>query len=260
VNRRLLAVLAGLATVALSSCATFNRNQVAAQVGDQSLSVTEAATLSDGTDGAAYRNVLTEWVTLQSLGGDTAATPRSGAELSVAVDAAYTELASQRPEIGEQLYSKGTDGSPAICLALLPVASVEIAQQVLTSLNAGGDFSTLVSQYSVVPELAATGGVPTSAADGCFPIDSLTQQAPEVVDALKGAVPGTTVGPILSGNVQLLVRLRTFDELQTATRQQFAAQAIRTEPPVDLFDVPVFIDPRYGRWDPATASVVPLSS
>lgn len=249
-RRRLLliALPATFATSAtLSSCATFNRNDVAARVGDDELTVKQAqqriaasagaaGANDDVTDGAQLRSELTSWIKADVLA-----------------------LTMTRPGFDDQVraqYEQGLNGSRAVCLAAIPVATLDGTVAIMTALQSGTSFADAARQFSGDPGLAAAGGVVT-APDGteCMAPDAL---APAVADVLATTPVGQPLAADLDTFAAVLL-LRPYDDLSDESRATVAAATIGEGQLAELYaNAGIYVDPRYGRWDSLTQSVQPL--
>ena len=228
----LLVTVIGL--FSLSSCATFNRNDVAARVGDRTLSASAARALVTPDDqhtiGDLLRRQLTAWIKLDVI---------------------------DEQQIRSQ-YAKGISGSPSVCLAAIPVASFDGTDAIMKALQAGTSFADAARQFSGNSALASSGGI-VLAEDGteCMPPSGL---APAVAEALKTTPVGQPIAADLDTFSAVLL-LRPYDELSFETRAAVGAASLsESQLAATLADAKIYVDPRYGRWDPVTLSVVPLSS
>lgn len=228
----LLSVAVG--ALGLSSCATFNRNDVAVRVGNDTLSTSAARALvtpdAEHTSGDLMRQQLTAWIRLD------------------VVDEQQAQAA----------YAKGIAGSPSICLGAIPVATFAETTDVMTALQSGMSFADAARQYSGNPALASSGGV-VLAPDGteCMAPAGL---APAVSAALQTATVGQPIAADLDTFAAVLL-IRPYAELSFESRSAVAAASVSEEQlAVTLAGADIYVDPRYGRWSPETLSVVPLSS
>jgi hypothetical protein len=264
VNRRLLAVLAGLAAVTLSSCATFNRNDVAAQVGDTTLSATSVKDLVDpaspAISGDATRTLLTKWITLtaleKSLQPDTSPSSLSAADLDTRLQRISATIGGEKIKTE---YDSGAASSPAVCLAAIPVTTIDDATPVLAELSSGASFADAARKFSIDEGLAQSGGVLTRQDGGeCFPRSEVPA---EFLTPITDVPAGTPVAAQI-GNIAAVLMLRPFDELLPESQSLLAGSSQVAPDTLQTIvgDIKIYVDPRYGRWDPATASVVPLSS
>jgi hypothetical protein len=84
--------------------------------------------------------------------------------------------------------------------------------------------------------------------------------APAVSTALQTTPVGQPIAADL-GTFAAVLLLRPYDELSLAARANVAAAGASDEQvAVSLANANIYVDPRYGRWDPTTLSVVPLGS
>jgi hypothetical protein len=249
VNRRrvLPVVLSAVAAcTTLSSCSTFNRNDVAARVGDDELTAQEAQDRvvaeagpagSDDrvTDGAQLRSALTSWIK-----EDVLATMRA------------------QPGFDDQvraLYEQGLGGSPVLCLAAIPVGNIDATVTIMSALQAGTSFADAAKQFSSDPTFAESGGVVVVSGSECLPPDGLN---PAIADALQSTPVGEPVAADL-GDFAAVLMLRPYDELSQDYQAVVTAASIGERQLAQLYvDAGIYIDPRYGRWDPLSQSVQPL--
>ncbi len=233
-NRRSAVFATAASLIALSSCATFNRNDVAARVGNKSLSPAAARALvtpdNQHTIGDLLRTELTAWIKLDVL------------------DEQQTKAQ----------YNKGLSGSASVCLAAIPVATIDATAPILAALKSGMSFADAAKQFSANAALAAGGGV-VLAPDGseCMTPDGL---APAVATALKTTPVGQPIAADLSTFSAVLL-LRPYDELSFASKSVVAAASVSQLQLASLLkDAKIYVDPRYGRWSVESLSVVPMSS
>ena len=233
-NRRSAVFATAASLLALSSCATFNRNDVAARVGNRSLSTAAARALvtpdAQQSTGDLLRKELTAWIKLDVL------------------DEQQTRAQ----------YNKGLAGSPSVCLAAIPVATIDATAPILAALQSGMSFADAARQYSANAALANGGGV-VLAPDGteCMPPNGL---APPVAAALKTTPVGQPIAADLSTFSAVLL-LRPYDDLSFESRAVVAAASVSELQLAQLLkDAHIYVDPRYGRWSAESLSVVPLTS
>ncbi len=251
-----------VALIVSTSCATFDRNNEAASVGDQALTIDQISALVDSTDdvvdAAVVRAQLTKWIRVELLEQATGTTDpavATTANLDARLADAITSLASQTPDAGRMLYESGPAASGLVCLAAITVDSPEAAEAALADLAAGMSFADAAATYSNDPGLAASGGVvPNQAGDECFPAAELN---PVITDPVAAAGVGNPV--VVDIGVVAVVMLRPFAELSAETQMELASQELNTTRlPELLSEVDVVVDPRYGVWNSATAEVDPL--
>jgi hypothetical protein len=257
--------LVALSSIALSSCATFNQNDVAAKVGDRSLSAKSAEALAGGGATAAtgddLRAQLTKWIRVTVLENTTGAappaTPPTAAELDTRYAAAITTIAGDQ---ARTLYESGVSGSPLICLAAITTNTIEDANAVLTTVNNGTPFADAARASSTDTVIAQAGGIVKggpNADQEC--LDPATVNS-SVVSALQNTPVGQPIAADL-GTFSAVLMLRPFDSLLPESQSQIAQATISQDQLDAIVDrASIYVDPRYGRWDPASGSVVSLSS
>jgi hypothetical protein len=260
VNRRAFAALAAAGTIALSSCSTFNRNDVAAQVGDRTLTAAAAQSLvvadATKTAGDQLRSQITSWIRVTVLSNEAGIvddSPPTAATLQTQLQSALGKLGGQQ---AQAVYESGAAKSPVVCLGAIPVAGPDQTQPVLDALAAGTSFADAAKQFSSDPGLAQSGGIVSDSSTGgeCFPVN------PEIVTALTDVPIGQAVAVNLAA-VTAVVRMRPFAELSASAQSEIAGATISQDQVAALVaQSKVYVDPRYGRWDPATGSIVPLTS
>jgi hypothetical protein len=255
-----------LSSVALTSCATVDRNDVAAKVGDTSLkpetAETLAATGAVAATGDELRIQITKWIRTtvleESNGKPATAAPSTSAELDTRYAQAITAIAG--PEALD-LYASGVNGSPAICLAAITTASTEDANNVLTQLNSGTPFADAARANSTDTVIAQAGGIVRGGANGdqeC--LDPAAINNPPLLAALADAVVGQPFVADLT-TFSAVLMLRPFDELAPESQSLIAGTVVSQDKLDAIVDnADIYVDPRYGRWDPDSGSVVALTS
>lgn len=263
VNRR-RAVLACVASfLILSSCSTFNGNDDAARVGGHHLSTKAVSAFvtanEQSTPGDQLRDQLTKWIRVTVLeassGAAAQATPSTAAELEARLSKALATISGSG---AKTLYESGVNGSPVICLAAIPVATIDDANNVLTTLQSGTSFADAAKQFSTDPTIGQAGGVVVGA-DGSECFDTTTVN-PDVTKVLAGTAVGQPVTAQLT-TLTAVVMMRPYDDLLPESQARIASASVTDDQVAAIVgDTQVYVDPRYGRWDPDSGSVVPLSS
>jgi hypothetical protein len=264
VKLRLLAVpVIACASVAFSSCATFNQNDVAAKIGDRSLSAKAAEALATTGETAAtgdqLRDQLTKWIRVtvleESSGTASPASPPTSAELDTRYALAITTLAGDQ---ARTLYEAGVSGSPLVCIAAITLTTIDEANDVLATVQAGTPFADAARQFSTNTGTRDSGGIVTDP-DGneCLAPDNVN---PTVTAALAD----TPVGQIIAADLDTfsaVLMLRPYDDLLLES-QSLIAGTLVTQDQLDAIvgTADIYVDPRYGRWEPGSGSVVALSS
>jgi hypothetical protein len=265
VNRRRCAALVAACTAAivLQSCATFDRNNVAAQVDDLSLTAKAAEKLAANDDNAAtgdrLRLELTKWIRVTVLESSNGIAAPSGTptpeELDARLSQAIVELAGDN---AKQVYQLGPNGSPLLCLAAITVASADEANTVLATINAGMTFENAARQFSTDTVLAADGGI-VKGPDGaeCIAPDGVNAAA---VDALRTTPVGQAIVADL-GTFSAVMMLRPYEDLLPESKSSIAGATVSQDQIDAIVDsADIYVDPRYGRWDATTGTVVILTS
>ena len=248
--------------ITLSSCATFNRNDVAAKVGDRSLSAKAAETLAAAgktATGDQLRAELTKWIRVTVLEATTGAPPVTATPTAADLDARLSQaLVTIAGDKLRTTYETGVGGSPVICLAAITVATIDDANSVLAKLNSGTKFADAAHQFSTDAVIAKDGGI-VRGQDGGECIDPGAVN-PSVITALKGTPVGQPIAATI-GTFSAVLMLRPFDDLLPESKSKIAG-AVVSQDQLDALvsDAKIYVDPRYGRWDPHTGAVVTLTS
>jgi hypothetical protein len=208
----------------------------------------------------ATRTVMTQWLQIAAVGHDMN-TITDGKTLEAEALNADLELAT--PFLGQaaDLYAKGFDGSPKVCLGAIPLAAETDPNVVLDALANGASLAEAASKYSNDPTFVRSGGV-LEIEDGdkkstCIESANLN---PDVVTQMSGAKPGEPK-PVTLGNTVAIVVIRPFDTLRPAEQLSVSPdvqQQVADERNSRLAGADIFVDKRYGRWESDSSSVVPL--
>ncbi|MEP7115853.1 MAG: hypothetical protein ABI862_21490 [Ilumatobacteraceae bacterium] len=268
-NRRRSAVLAiacAVSALVVSGCATFNQNDVAVKVGDLSLSAKAAENLAATTAGTAatgdqLRQELTKWIRVTVLEASTGTAPPTTPPTSADLDTRYSQaITAIAGDTSKALYESGVSGSPVICLAAITVASLDEANAVLASLSSGTPFADAARQNSTDAVIAQAGGVVMGGPNGDQECLEPSTVNPSVVAALQN----TPVGQPITADLQTfsaVLMLRPYDELLPASKALIASASVSQDQLDAIVDAAkIYVDPRYGRWDPASGAVVTLTS
>ena len=262
-NRCSAILVAACAVTVLPSCATFDRNDVAAKVGDLSLSADAAQKLAAADNNAAtgdrLRLELTKWIRTTvfeaSIGTPAPATEQTPADLDARLANALIDIAGDN---ARTTYELGTAGSPFLCLAAITAPTLEEANAALATVNAGTPFADAARQLSTDTVTAADGGV-VKGPDGGECLEPTTVN-PAATSALQGIPIGQPIVTDL-GTFSAVLMMRPYDELLPESKSLIATATVsqdQLDAIVDASDI--YVDPRYGRWDPETGTVVILTS
>jgi hypothetical protein len=263
VKLRLLAVpVIACASVAFSSCATFNQNDVAAKIGDRSLSAKAAEALATTGETAAtgdqLRQQVTKWIRVTALEADKGMAEPTLPLTSTDLDArlGIAVIAGDR---AQSLYEAGVSSSPLICLAAITLATLDEANEVLGTVQSGTPFADAARQFSTDTVIRDAGGI-VKGQNGNECLDPVAG----ISEAVTAALANTPVGQPIAAQFDTfaaVLMLRPYDDLLPESKTAIANATIpqaKLNAIVGAADV--YVDPRYGRWDPGTNSVVALSS
>lgn len=236
-RRSLTLALALPLMFAVTACSTFSDNSNVARVDDTSLSRADfqrqLEDLGQSGDnvlaGDGVRAELTRWIQEQLISDDEVATR----------------------------YDSGIDDSGTICINAIVVDDEENANRVSDDLAGGAEFAEVFQKENLDQQLATTAG-----ALPCITAKQVTDSAGvefvQVAATLDASDPlGTSAISDPDGNViaWVVVSFRPFAELAIEDQDIVAGQ-------IDISErangADVFVDPRYGTFDPSRAEVVAL--
>ena len=278
-TRRPLIALAVAATAVLSGCATFTDNDVAARVDTTELSESQLASLLqesaaaagqpddvDRVSGGNIAGLLNNFVLHEVLGAQLAAagvdvsplgddlTLESLNEATTNVINTWQEAPAIRPtddEI-EAWYNSGPLAANLVCSAHILVETEDEANAAIARLDAGEAFGDVAADVSTDTVSAINGGALPCSDVQTFAGDFI----PEFVEAALDAEIDVPVGPIESQFGYHVIRLRPLDDVSAAELDDLLQQpSVRFGFAARGADV--YINPRYGAFDPASG-VVPL--
>jgi hypothetical protein len=258
-RRTPIAIGFALAASLLSACTTFNRTDTAASINGHDLSRTELAAIDGNIDsGDSVRAAITTWLQLGVMGGDTAGITTS-AELDTRMKAAITALSTPYLPQAKANYELGLDGAPLLCLRAIPIVVPNTPDTVLAALNSGTSFADAAAKFSSDPTLAANGGI-IGDGQGTDCLDPAKQLSPELVKVMKAAKLQVGVpAAITFRKNDIIMLIRPFDELATQQKAAFAQSLITEDLKHRLDAAHIYVNPRFGRWDVKSASVLVLS-
>ncbi len=179
-------------------------------------------------------------------------------------DGSRTQVLTQvSPPSVEQLralYESSPASTGMLCMRHILVETEADANRVLADLNAGADFATLAAERSIEPAAAETGGALGNAQNDCIPLQTVLQSFDPgfTAGALEASV-GVPSAPVESSFGWHVILHRPWDEI--------AQSVVALHRPGDtggyLFDgylvtADVEISPRFGTWDAASGSVLPI--
>jgi parvulin-like peptidyl-prolyl isomerase len=174
--------------------------------------------------------------------------------------AGQSALARMEPPSAEELrerYEADPAGLGVVCVRHVQVASEPEAQAVLEELAAGAAIADVAVERSTEQGAATTGGA-LQAAEGieCAPLAGVRERfGDDFAAAAVASRAGAPSGPVQSTVGWHVVEAQAFDDIadslvaldeQSGGQLQFLAF---------MNELDVRVDPRYGRWDPASSTV-----
>jgi hypothetical protein len=224
-----IAIVVGVAT----GCSTFSDNDLAAKVGDAELTqaqLSDRLADLDNTDNAPER----------VDGGVARAQITSWIRQAVADDVGLLDQ-----------YAAGDGSLPVTCFYVVPVTDRAQGDQVISRLRGGEEWDAVAG--SISPEAAAQSRQP------CTAVSTLI---PEVAGTLGALKPGEPQVIELGDPVStFVVRAHDIDELdidEFLNAVATADQALLQDFIAGAGDSGVYVDPRFGDFDPDQFSVIPL--
>lgn len=162
----------------------------------------------------------------------------------------------------ERRYDESPASIGVFCVRHILVDTQAEADDVARQLADGADFATLAGEVSADLTTGADGGAVPGSTGPCWTLgEALQGLVPEFVDAaiaLRGSAPSA---PFESEFGWHIIVHRPWSEVGDAVVATHAEGVTGDVQYVAaLLTADVEIDPAYGRWDPATASVVPIGS
>jgi PPIC-type PPIASE domain len=292
-------VALALVTVGFTGCATFDENDDAADVGGTAISrdqfeetLTVLAANSEDTG-------IEEDVATGSVPGETGRSVLAGLVRAAASrqylaaageavtdadrEAVESSLPAWQRELPDDVYdlvldyqaAGGARGriaardaearyqeSPAelgvLCVRHIVVDSEDEAQDVLAELDTGADFAELAAERSTEPAAASTGGALADPQTGspCLSTAAALQSLdPAFVAGASAAVPGQPTEPVQSSFGWHVILARPYSEVEESVVSIYGARLFAEY----LATADVTVDPRYGRWDEESGSIVALT-
>jgi len=156
-----------------------------------------------------------------------------------------------------------------VCGRIIVVDDVGAGEDAIDSLDAGGSFADVGEEYSTEPDFAGTGGSLTGDPEQpCVPLSGVQGAGVELAGALVAARPGQPAGPIETGAGIIVFVADPFDDVAGAITDLYESPGAGAGAAGGsagqlmfagwLLDADISVNPRYGRWDPATATIVAL--
>ena len=158
----------------------------------------------------------------------------------------------------QERYEESPSDLGVVCVRHIVVNTEEEAQDVLTELEGGADFADLAAQRSIEPAAASTGGALPDPQTGapCLSTAAAVQSLdPAFVAGATAAVPGEPTEPVQSSFGWHVILARPYSEVEDSVLSIYGARLFAQY----LQSADVSVDPRYGRWDAESGSIVTLA-
>jgi len=156
-------------------------------------------------------------------------------------------------------YAESPSDLGLVCVRQVVLSTEGEADDVVDELADGATVADVVDRSIDEASKASGGDVKDESGSPCLVLPQAAQVlGPEVVAALSEAAPGDVVGPVHGAAGWHVLQVRPYGEVADAANglvQQYGGQLLFVG---YLSSTDVRVDPRYGRWDPGSASVVVL--
>lgn len=255
---RTSALLATVAVVvALSACEKYQANEAAAVVNGHEISLNELETLAEGNDDPAVRRAaLTAWIQVVAVSEDPGEL-LTEADLAAARERLIPPLIEAAAAETQALYELGIDGSPFLCMSVLPLPLGVPSEDVLAELAAGTSFAELAAQHSEDPTLVESGGVLSVNGQECLPTAQWNQEL--IGQLVDGNFVVGEAGVVILNDSEVIVLLRPFAELSEASQTQIAQIPV-SEALLEFYRAAeVTVHESIGEWDAEQGLVVAAS-
>lgn len=182
-------------------------------------------------------------------------------DLNVSTEAINTLTPPSDTEIAS-IYASAPHRTGVLCLSHIVTKEKSTAVEVLNQLNTGADFAQLAGKYSIESNAKKTGGAITgTTAEGkttrCLTIlDMQANLDPAFVAGALEAPAGVPFGPVQSSFGYHVIQVQPFELVKDEVLASVKAQPGALLATGYLVDADISVDPAYGRWVPATASIV----
>ena len=208
-------------------------------------------------DPTVVRAALTAWIQVVAVAEDPGEY-LTEADLAAERDRIIPPLIESTQDKTKELYEQGLDGSPLLCMAVIPLSADVESATVLAALGAGVPFAELATQYSEDPSLIETGGIIAIDGQECLPTDQWNVELLGQLTA-EDIVVGEA-GVITLNTSEVIVLLRPFDELNDASKTMLAQGPV-SEALLEFYrTADVSVNEKVGTWDPEQGLVVATSS
>ena len=175
--------------------------------------------------------------------------------------AAVQELGAPSDADIKKMYEKNHSLTGVMCVSHIVMKEKSTATKVLAELNKGGDFAKLAAKYSTEAAAKKSGGRisgndPKGVASRCMSLlDYQANFDPLFTAGAIAAKAGTPYGPVQSSFGYHIILVAPFAEVA-----KDVVSFVKSAPgPLlatgHVTNSPISVDPAYGRWNPATASI-----
>jgi len=247
-----------LAVGALASCDKFEENGDAAVVNGYKLSLDQLDDLAEGNDDpGVLRAALSAWIQVVAASEDPGELLTED-DLAAQRGVVIPPLIEATRALAQEQYEQGLDGSPLLCIAVIPLAPEVSSAAILDALESGVSFAELAAEFSEDPSLAESGGSIIVSGQECLPTDQwnaalLEQLASEEITVGEAGV-------ILLNASEVIVLLRPFNDLTDASKSALSQGPV-SEALAELYRAAeVTVHESIGVWDPEQGAVVESSS
>ena len=160
----------------------------------------------------------------------------------------------------ERLYMTSTDTLGVMCVRHVVVATRAEADDVLDEIYSGADIETLARERSIDPTASVNGGAIERGGSACIPnAEAVNGTDPAFVAAAVSSRPGEPVGPVQTNFGWHVIEARPYEDVADSLTALFEESAGDLLYGGFMVTSDVQVDPRYGRWNGAAASVVALT-
>jgi parvulin-like peptidyl-prolyl isomerase len=176
-------------------------------------------------------------------------------ELSVASLTLDKVKAPSESEV-QDLYGASPASVGVLCLSHILVKTEAEARSVLGELDKGADFAKLAKAKSIEPAAKQSGGALKNGDEECSSLRDLQSSFDK--DFLSGAVaakPGTPTGPVKSSFGYHVILSHPFAEVKDSVMRVVTKDPGNTLLNGYLTTVDVKVNSKYGRWNPALATI-----
>lgn len=176
------------------------------------------------------------------------------------IASAMARATAIEPSELERRYAIDPGSTGFLCLRHILVDTEAEARDVIAELDAGADFAELARERSTEEVAATTGGALADRDAACVPTSQYAQAFDPVFTAAAHATPGTTLSaPVETAFGWHVIMHRPWDEIGGEIIAAHAADATgQHRLDARLAGDDIRVDPRYGRWNPATNRVEPI--